>query len=121
MVVTAGTLHGQPEPCHAERAHTVGHVLDAVFLLDDAALGVDDVIAIEARRDELVDCWAGQQIASQLLRKESVIWQVAVECLDDPIAPTPHRTLGVVVESMGVGVARDIQPIHRHTLAVARR
>ena len=121
MVVTTGALHGQPQPCHAERAHAVGHVFHAVFLFDNAALGVNDVVAIESRGDQLVDCRAGQQIASQLLGQEAVIGQVAVECLDHPIAPAPHRTLGIVVESMRVGIARNVQPIHRHALAVTRR
>ena len=44
-----------------------------------------------------------------------------VEGVNHPIAPGPHFAQAVDVKAMGVGVAREIEPLHRHTLAVVRR
>ena len=62
-----------------------------------------------------------QQIARQLLGQEAVVGHVGVEALNHPIAPAPHGPRGIVVEAMRVGVARHIEPVDRHALAVARR
>lgn len=55
VVVAFGALHGEAEPSGAEGANAVGDVLEAVFLVDDTALGIDDVIAGEAGGDERVE------------------------------------------------------------------
>ena len=62
-----------------------------------------------------------QHVARNLLHGEAVERQVAVEGVDDPIAPAPHRALGVGLVSVGVGVARGVEPAHRHALAVIGR
>ena len=63
----------------------------------------------------------GQQVAGQLLDRELVERQVAVEGVDDPVAPRPHAAQAVDVVAVRVGVAGRVEPGHGHPLAVARR
>jgi hypothetical protein len=120
MVVAAGALEGQPEPGHAERADAVGDILDPVLFADDAAFGVDDVIAAEAG-DALVEGGFFEQIAGELLGEEAVVGQVVVEGLHHPVAPAPHGAFRVVVKAVRVGVARDVEPVDGHAFAKAGR
>ena len=90
VVVAAGALERQSEPSHAERTDSVRHVLDAVLLLDDPALGINHVIPIESGCDALLKRRSRQQIARQLLEHELVVRQVGVERADNPVPPTPH-------------------------------
>ena len=63
----------------------------------------------------------GQQVAGQLLDRELVERQIAVERADDPVAPRPHPAMAVDVVAVRVGVARGVEPGHGHALAVVRR
>ena len=121
VIVAVRAFERESEPGHAERAHAVGNVLDAIFLVDDAALGVDDVIAPEAGGDALLERRVRQQVAGKLLGEEAIVRHVGVEALQHPVAPAPHGPRGIVVEAMRVGVAGDVQPVHCHALAVAGR
>jgi hypothetical protein len=55
VVVAAGALHRQAEEHGRGGVNAVGHVLDAVLLRDDPALGVMDLVAEERRRHPLVE------------------------------------------------------------------
>ena len=76
---------------------------------------------MEGRGHDLVTGRIGQEVAGKLLDREGVKRLVVVEGLDDPVAIGPHRALGVALEAVGVGVAGEVQPLHRHVLAVVRR
>ena len=43
-----------------------------------------------------------------------------IERLDDPISPRPHLSRAIDVIAVRVGVARKIEPLHRHALAIVR-
>ena len=55
VVVAAGAFDREAEPGRADGADAVGDVFDAVLLVDDAAFGVDDVVAAEAGGDALIE------------------------------------------------------------------
>ena len=57
VVVTVRAFERESQPGHAERAHAIGHVLDAILFVDDAAFGIDDVIASETGGDALLERW----------------------------------------------------------------
>ncbi len=63
----------------------------------------------------------GQQVAGELLDREPVERQVAVEGVDDPVAVLPDRARGVDAVAVGVGVAGQVEPVPRPALAVVRR
>ena len=63
----------------------------------------------------------GQEIAGELPGDEVVDAQVAVERRDHPVAPRPHLAHAVVLVAVRVGVARDVEPVGGHALAVGRR
>ena len=121
VIVTAGAFGREAEQGGAGRADAVGDVFDAVFLVDDAAFGVDDVVAVEGRGQPLGVRRIRQQVAGELFGDELAEGGVPVEGLDDPVAPPPHRAGGVVVETMGVGVAGHVEPLLGETLAEAGR
>ena len=79
VIVAACALQRKSERGHAQRAYSVHDILDAVFLVDDAALGVDDVVAAEARGDFLLQRRLRQQIARELLGEKTVVGQVGIE------------------------------------------
>ena len=79
------------------------------------------MVAVEARGDALLECWVGQQIASQLLNDELIEGQIAVECFDHPIAPAPHVPLAVLLIAVCICITRRIEPAESHPFAVTRR
>ena len=62
-----------------------------------------------------------EHVAGDLLQRELVERQIAVERVDDPIAPAPHVALGVGLISVGIGIARRVEPLRGHPLAISRR
>ena len=63
----------------------------------------------------------GQEIAGELPEKELIVGQVLIEGADDPVAVGRHVAIEVGLVAVGVGVAGEIEPVHRHALAVSRR
>ena len=119
MIMAAGAFGGQAEQGGAGRADAVGDVFDAIFLVDDAAFGVDDVITVEGRGQPLGVRRVRQQVAGELFGDELAEGGVMIEGLDDPVAPAPHRAGGVVIEAMGVGIAGDVEPVLGETFTEA--
>ena len=89
---------------------------DPELLVVDAALGVDHRVAMEARGDALVDSRVGEQVAGNLLDRELIERQVAVEGVDDPVAIRPDRATTVFLVAVGVGIARLVEPRPRLAL-----
>ena len=69
----------------------------------------------------LVERRFGQQVAGQLLDRELVERQVAVERVDDPVAVGPHLAVVVEVDAVRVGVAGRVEPVAAAMLAPVRR
>ena len=63
----------------------------------------------------------GEQVARDLLDRELVEWLVLVEGSDDPVPPVPHVAATVDVKAVRVGVARQVEPLHGHALAIVGR
>ena len=121
VVVATAALEGEPEERGAKGGHAVVDVVDAVFLLDGAALALLRMQAVEGGGEHLLVGGGGQQITRELPRDEFIPREILVEGLDHPIAPRPHLALAVHLKPVAVGVARDVEPVGRHALAVARR
>ena len=61
-----------------------------------------------------------QEVAGELLDREPVERQVAVERVDHVVAIFPDAARLVVGVTLGVGVTREIQPRQRPMLAISR-
>ncbi len=121
VIMAARAAHREPHEDVRRGVHAVGDVLHLVLLGNRPALVVDHVIAIEAARQFLLRGGVGQQIARQLLDAEAVERYVAIEGVDHPIAPLPHVALRIDVVAVGIGIARQVEPLHRHAFAVLRQ
>ena len=121
VIVAARASDGEAEPDSAGRLDAIDDVLDLRLGGDRTALPVEHVVAVEAGGDELAERRLGQQVAGELLDGELVERHVAVQRIDDPVAPMPLVACAVGLEAVGVGVAGGVEPRLRHVLAVARR
>ena len=120
MVVATRAFQGQPEHRRAERVHAVDDVLGAKLGFDAAAFVRLTVQAVEGGGNALVARRTRQQVARKLPEEELIVGQVLVERLDDPVAVRRHVALDVGLIAVGVGIAREVEPVHRHALAVGR-
>ena len=121
MVVAARTQKTHAHPYLRGGSDAIDDVLGAVFLWNDAALDSDGVIAIEAGGHFLLQRGLWQQVPGKLLDGELIKRQIAVVGVDHPIAPRPHVTVGVVLITVGVGVAGGVEPVAGHVLAIPWR
>ena len=121
MVMAARAAHGESEPCSCRCTRAIDDILHVILLRNRPAFEVDHVVAVESARDFLFERRVGKQVASQLLDRELVERHVAVEGANHPIAPRPDLAQAVDVKAMGIGVTRQIEPLHRHSLAVVQR
>ena len=121
VIVALRALHAQREPRRGGRLHAVHDVVHAKFLGNHAALVGRGVIAIEAGGDALFEARVRNEVAGDLIHRELIEGQIAVERADHPIAPTPHVARTVRVIHARIAVAREIHPRERHAFAEMRR
>ena len=108
VVVALGALHGQAQHGGGDGIHLIDRVGHPIFLGNGAALMRVHAVAQETGGRDLVGCGVGDEIAGQLLGDEPVIGLILHEGVDDPVAPSPHVTVVVNREAVGVGVARGV-------------
>jgi hypothetical protein len=109
------------EPHGTGRVDAIDERLPTRLLDVDAALLVQEGVAVEARRDALFARGVRQHVAGQLLDREPVERHVAVERVDHPVAVLPHRPEAVLLVTVRVGVPGEVEPRPRPPLAVMRR
>ncbi len=121
MIVAAAAVEREPHPHRADRLRLVEHILHPILRRDAPTLAIDHVIAIKARRQNLLLGRLGQQVPGDLLHGKPVVGLIGIECPHHPIAPRPHRALAVALIAVAVRVPSRLQPIPRHPLAITRR
>ncbi len=120
MIVAMGAFQGHAQQSLPEEVSPVGDIAAPVFLGDDAAFLRDLVIAVEGRREDLFAGGIGQQVAGQLPGDKLVVRQVPVEGIDDPVAPGPLGAVAIVLITVRIGVAGEVQPMNGHLLPISR-
>ena len=122
VVVTAGAADGEAEERGARgREHVVHRVVARALDFVGGDLRGEHTRAEKARGAEGQRVVRLELIARELPAQELVERQVAVERFDDEVAEVKSAGAVVVVfEAAALGEARDIQPVPRPTLAVAR-
>ena len=99
----------------------VDHRRDAELLVIGAALGVALGVAVKRGGQTLVGGGIRQQVAGELLDGELVEWHVRVERADHPVAVGPDIAVRILFETVGVRIARQVQPDGGPALAETRR
>ena len=117
VVVAGGAVRREAQPDPGSRRHAVIGIHRQIFVSDGATLGGGDVAAMEARGDQLLARWVWQQIARDLLHRESIKAHVLIEGTDHPIAIRPHLAVCVMMNPMRVAIACRIQPVASTVLA----
>ena len=114
VVMALRTLERRAQPDRAGRVDAVEDLVDAALLLVGAGLYVGRRRAVEARGDEGIGIflWVslGQEITGELHDGELVEGEVGVHRADDPIAIGPEIAQIIALKTVGVGVAREIEP-----------
>ena len=111
MRVALGALERESNGRFSEGVDAVENAFEAELLDDDGAFFVDHAVAHESAGDELVLGAVGDEIAGELFDQKLVIGHVGVERIDDPVAIDPLFARLVLFETIGVSVARDIEPL----------
>ena len=106
VVVALGTSHGRTEPDRRGRVHSVFHSRVVELVVLRARLVVEHRVPMESSGDDLVYCRIRQQVPCELLDREAVEGQVAVESVNHPIAVSPNRARLVALVPVRVCIAR---------------
>ncbi len=68
------------------RINAISNRINTKLLCVRSALFVDQRVSMKTSRDQLIECWVGQHVTSDLLDRKLIKWQIAVERLNDPVA-----------------------------------
>ena len=120
VVVTDGAPGRQPHPRLRGGGGPLDRVAEHELGIDGTALTRGDVVAIETCGHQLILRWIREKISRQLLHGKLIEGQIAVEGPDHPIAVGPDLALIIQVEPVGIGVARDVEPMASHLFAILR-
>ena len=105
MRMALSTAHGQSEPHGTRRVDSVDNRFIPKLLRVDTAFLVVHRIAVEASRDELIQCGIRQQVSGDLLDRKLIERHIGIEGSDDPVSIRPDRPWTVLFVTIGVGVA----------------
>ena len=118
LVVMANRTAGrQPHPRLHRRRGAVDRITEYQLGINRSTFARRHVAAAKPRCNKLILSWLRQLIASQLVNRELIKWQVLVEGGNHPVAVRPHRPFVVEMQPMGVAISRHIQPVPRHFFA----
>ena len=120
VIVATGAAERETEPHGSGSLGAVGNVLYAKLLVNRTPFGGRAMVPIESGGDDLVASGVRKHVPSQLLDREPVESQIAVEGIDHPVAPAPHRARAVCLVPVGIGVASCVEPHRREVFAVPR-
>ena len=118
VVVAPCATHGQPQPDLRGGLDAVRRVDRQVLLGDGAALVGAHPRADVAGGDALVLRRPRKQVPGNLLLSEPVEGLVGVEGVDHPVAVGPDRARAILLEPVGIGIAREIEPAARPSLTI---
>ena len=122
VVVALRAADGQAHPNRADGAGAVDDFFEAELFDLDASLAILKRVAVEARGDFLFGRCVFEQVTGYLFSGELVEGYVVVERVDDPMPVSPGvRTNKILLVAVAVGVACQVEPLHRPLFAVVRR
>ena len=112
MVVAAGAPDGQAEPGRTERRRAVDHGIYPEFLLVHAPFFVGQGLAVERGPDHRPGGCVREQVAGDLLNREAIEGDVAVDGVDHPVPVDVGVGPGsVFLVPVRVRVAGQVEPV----------
>ena len=117
--VALGTLGGDPQHCLAEAVDPIKHLDHPELLRNDRPFLVEHAVAKESGGHDLILRGIREQVAGHLLDHEAVVRKIAIDRPDHPVAPGPLLPRRILLVAVGVGIARQIEPVTGPLLAVA--
>ena len=118
VVVALGAVDGDRHPDLERRVDPIDDGDVAELLVVGPAFRVRQRVAVERRRQKLVDGRIGEHVAGDLFDRELVVRQIAVEGVDHPVAILPDGPRLILGIAVRVGVASQIEPHRRPAFAV---
>src|SRR6056297_1191430 len=95
MCMAAATFKCQAEHRRGDRLCSIRDIFNPKLFGHASAFDLLRMQTIKGRRQNLLACGVGKQIARQLLGQELIVWQVAVEGVDHPVPPGPNETVPI--------------------------
>ena len=120
VVVTLRARERQAQPDRGRGADALGGVTQPVFLGVRAHLGGRRAVAQEGGGHQLPLAGLGQQVPGQLLGRELIERQVAIEGVDDVVPVGVHLAEIIIVIAIRIRVARQIEPVLGHPFSECR-
>ena len=117
MIVTLGAFEGCAQPNRAGHVDPVKHLIGSAGLLGRSAFRVEGRGPMKPRSHLLGKGCIGQKIARELLDGELIEGHVIVEGLHDPVSPCPTGPYHVLVNTSGITVAGEVEPVARPPLS----
>ena len=111
VVVASGASDGESEENHAGGIGSILGIDGFVFFRNDPAFVGGDVTPMKAGGHQPIQVRVRQQVPGDLLDRKLVEGLVPVEGPDHPIAIGPHLSIVVDVDTVGVSIARRVQPV----------
>ena len=121
MIVAHRATGRQRQPSRRHRAGPIDRVSVVVLRVDRSTFARRDIASVEPSGNELIERRFFEEITRELLDGKLIEGQIPIEALDDPIAISPHLSLVVQMQAVGIGIASDIEPVPGHLLAIAVR
>ncbi len=125
MIVAASATKCLPENGAADRVNLfVGNVHPSLLrIIAEQHLGADDQkTGCNSLPVALLDGVEREQVAGELLGQEPIEGKVRIDCSDHPVAITPRfAEQKVLVQTIGIRVTRQIEPMPPPPLAKLRR
>ena len=121
MVVALGTIESGAKENRGSGVDPVKNLVHAVFLRMHAGLDVTGGGAVEAGGNALGRGGVGQQITGDLLDDKLVKGHISIEGVNHPVTVGPAIAKLVGLETIAIGVARQIQPRTCPALSITRR
>ena len=121
VCMALGAVEREAHPRSAGSADAVDHGVETVFVRINAAFFVEHRVAMKARGDEVVGRGARKEVAGKLLDAELVVGEVGVKRLHDPVAVGPDLARAVLLETVRVGIAGEVEPAPCPAFAIAGR
>src|SRR5579884_4319655 len=118
MIMALATADCQAKENRAGCVDAIDNRLNAELFWIDAAFLIFLCITMETGSDALFSRCIRQQIAGQLLDDELIERLVLVQGVDDPIAVFPDGARRIDAVAVGVGVARQVEPMAAPPFAV---
>ena len=122
MRVAARTPNRQSEPHCAGGLCAIEAGFHTKLFLIRAAFRIGQRLPVKGSGQPLHGSRIGQQVPCDLLNRELVEWHVAIDGVDDPVAPPPGVwSRPIFLVAIRVGIPGQVEPVSTPAFSEVRR